>query len=248
MTEEIPTNNKIEKEKIEVFKFFLQELIEDPTANYSNSVLKVIKSCISVLKGEKQLEHVSDKQYLYVSYLLNYNEFFNKFLKLDTIKVSDIEPYYKELHDIFCDWKSQSDIISDWKDKYTRLYAEFDNYKKRAQKEKIDFANEIKFKSNKEIINILDDLSLAKMNMSDSEKSNKGLELIFSKLDSYLENNSIKRIDINKGDKFNSEIAECIATIPSESLKDGDVIDILKSPYSIDGKIVRFGQVVVCKN
>lgn len=246
MTTDMPTNPKLDQEKIEVFKLFLQELIEDPTSTYANTVLKVIKTCVSVINGDKKLEDVSDKQYLYIEFLLNYKEFFNRFSKLESITSEDVRPFYKELLDIFSEWRSQSEIIADLKEKYTRLYAEFDNYKKRAHKEKMDLVTEIKFKSNKEIINILDDLNLAKLNLPESDS--KGLELIFNKLDSYLNNNSIKMVVINKGDKFDSEIAECIATIPSTTLNDGEVIDILKAPYTIDNKIVRFGQVVVCKN
>ncbi len=245
MTTEMPTNPKLDKEKIEVFKHFLNELLEDPESNYSESILKIIKLTNDVIIGNKELGKVSDKQYFYVEFLLNYRNFFKKFENSE-ITVESIKPYYKELFDIFNSWKSQSEVISELNDKYMRLFAEFDNYKKRMAKEKIEDANELKFRMNKDIITILDDLTLAKVSLSNEAKS--GIDIIFNKFELYLNNMSIHKVEIVKGDTFNSDISECIATVPSNDVLDGQIVDILRTTWSIDGRVVRFGQVVVCRN
>ena len=137
--------------------------------------------------------------------------------------------------------------LKDEEDKYLRLFAEFENYKKRTTKERIDLYKT----AGKEVIGsllpVLDDFSRA---INESKKMKNpgdfvGLELIFNKFNDILKTNGLLELDVNKGDSFDPELHEAISQIKSKKKDSGNIIDIVEKGYKLGDKIIRYPKVVV---
>lgn len=135
------------------------------------------------------------------------------------------------------------------KDKFLRLFAEFENYKKRTSKERIDL-----FKTASEdvmlaMLPILDDFERALTHIDDdkeAEELRKGVLLIYNKLLSTLKQKGLEKIDTNPGDLFDADLHEAITQIPapSEDLK-GKIVDVIEKGYKLGEKVIRFPKVVI---
>jgi molecular chaperone GrpE len=134
--------------------------------------------------------------------------------------------------------------LKDTQDKYLRLNAEFDNFRKRTQKERLDL---IKFASESVILSllpVLDDFDRALPAISD-ETTKSGVELIFSKLKSTLENEGLKVMK-TKGIEFNADLHEAIAQTPVNNKKEkGKIIDEIQRGYYLNDKVIRHAKVIV---
>ena len=137
---------------------------------------------------------------------------------------------------------------TDWRDKYMRLSAEFDNYRKRTLKEKTDLikvANEDLLKS---ILSVVDDFERG-MNTIDTAKDveamKEGMTLIYGKFSEFLKQNGVKEIEA-KEKEFDLDFHEALTKIPapSEELK-GKVVDVIEKGYTLNEKVIRFSKVVV---
>jgi len=133
-------------------------------------------------------------------------------------------------------------------DKYLRLYSEFDNYRKRTSKERIDILKTASQDIMVDLLPVLDDFDRGLQAMSDNnaqEDSVQGVELIYNKLFSLLKQKGLESMDSN-GKEFDTDYHEAITNIPapSEDLK-GKVVDVIQKGYLLNGKIIRFAQVVV---
>ena len=136
--------------------------------------------------------------------------------------------------------------LQESKDKYLRLYSEFENYRRRTSKEKIEMIDSANKDLLKEILPISDDFERAiKSSDSDNVIDEEGINLIFQKLRGILEKHNLKKMEIKVGDDFNSEFHEAITSTPSEKKLKGKVVDIIEDGYLIDDKILRFGKVVI---
>lgn len=140
------------------------------------------------------------------------------------------------------------EVNVDFKDKYIRLYSEFENYRKRTAKEKIEIITNASENVIKEILPIVDDFERAILNnkdVSDAENIKEGLELIYNKLNKTLANQGLKSMDsIEK--EFDADIHEAITKIPAPKKKlKGKVIDVIEKGYTINEKVIRFAKVVV---
>ena len=141
--------------------------------------------------------------------------------------------------------KAKADEIND---KYLRIYSEFDNFRKRTAKEKIELmqsAGEDVFKS---ILPLLDDFERAiKSNTetTDIKAVNDGVNLIYNKFKSTLNQKGLTEMNA-VGETFDADIHEAITNIPapSEEMK-GKVVEELEKGYSLNGKIIRFAKVVI---
>jgi molecular chaperone GrpE len=135
--------------------------------------------------------------------------------------------------------KSKKNIeeMEEWKDKYYRLYADFDNYKRRAQKEKEDLVLDTKTKSLSTILDLDNDLYIAKKNMPDSE----GLNLILNKVHTFLKSQGIEEIQT---DEYDSDLHEVISIIETGESK---IIDIVSKGYKINGKPFRYPKIILSK-
>lgn len=140
------------------------------------------------------------------------------------------------------------DELKQEKDKFLRLFAEFENYKRRTSKERMELfktANEDVIKA---LLPVLDDFDRAYTEISKTKEKEllKGIELISNKLKSTLEQKGLTPIKIKNGDVFNADLHEAITQIPapSEDLK-GKIIDVVEKGYALGDKIIRFPKVVI---
>ena len=134
------------------------------------------------------------------------------------------------------------------KDKFLRLFAEFENYKKRTSRERIELFKTANEELMSVLLPILDDFDrgLAELKKTDDEEAIKGMELINNKLSNTLAQKGLSPIKVEQGDVFDVEQHEAITQIPapSEDLK-GKVIDVVEQGYKLGDKIIRYPKVVI---
>lgn len=138
--------------------------------------------------------------------------------------------------------------IAELNDKYTRLYSEFDNFRKRTAKEKrelMDTAGEDVFKSMLPVIDDFERAIKSNAEATDVKSVNDGVQLVYNKFKSTLNQKGLAEMK-SIGEIFNPDIHEAITNIPapSEEMK-GKVVDELEKGYSLNGKIIRFAKVVI---
>ena len=151
---------------------------------------------------------------------------------------SKIDPQIKELNL----------ILKEEKEKYLRLFAEFENYKKRTSKERIELYKT----ANQEVINdlipILDDFNRANQQIEKESGSvdQEGFQLIFNKFNETLKNSGLNPTEAKIGDEFDAELHEAITQIPAPNKdKIGKIIDIIEVGYQLGDRIIRYPKVVV---
>lgn len=133
-------------------------------------------------------------------------------------------------------------------DKYLRLAAEFDNYRRRTSKEKLDLVKSAGEDILKGILPVLDDCERAIEQLEKTEASTfekEGTGLIYNKLKSYLKSCGLEEIEV-KGKEFDTDTAEAVAQIPApEPDLKGKVVDVVQKGYALGGKVIRFAKVVI---
>ena len=138
--------------------------------------------------------------------------------------------------------------LADMKDKYLRLAAEFDNFRRRTAKEKLEFAKTAGEDLMLALLPVLDDMDRARQAMetsTDIEAVKQGLELVFHKFGNTLQQKGLKPIDAI-GQEFDVEQHEAITQIPSPSPEmKGKVIDQVEKGYTLGEKVIRFAKVVI---
>jgi len=138
--------------------------------------------------------------------------------------------------------------LAEAKDKYLRLFAEFDNYKKRSIKERLDLMKSAAQDTIKDLLPVLDDFARAKMSAEaegSTEQFSEGVMLVYSKLFNTLKNKGLEAMDTN-GEEFNPEFHEAITKIPAPSEdQKGRIIDTITTGYKLHDKIIRHPKVVV---
>ena len=134
------------------------------------------------------------------------------------------------------------------KDKFLRLFAEFENYKRRTSKERIELFSTASQDVIQALLPVLDDFDRAMVEISKHEESelSKGVELIKNKLNTTLQQKGLRIVEVNKGDDFNADNHEAVTQIPapSDDLK-GKVIDVIEQGYKLGEKVIRFPKVVI---
>ena len=134
------------------------------------------------------------------------------------------------------------------KDKFLRLFAEFENYKKRTAKERMELFKTAGQDILSSMLPIIDDFdrALAEITKSGDDNLLKGVELIYNKLMATLKSKGLEKVEIASGDAFDSELHEAITQIlaPSEDLK-GKIVDVVEKGYRLGDKIIRYPKVVV---
>ena len=141
-------------------------------------------------------------------------------------------------------------MVEEQKDKYLRLSAEFDNYRKRTLKEKAELIKNGGEKTLTAILPVLDDFERALKNMEASEETKamkEGVELIFSKFQKILGQEGLQKIETD-GQAFDTDFHEAIALIPapSEDLK-GKILDCVQTGYMLNEKVIRHAKVAVAQ-
>jgi len=140
--------------------------------------------------------------------------------------------------------------VKEAKDKYLRLFAEFENFKKRNMRERIELMKTAAQDTMKVILPVLDDFDRAKKSAEDessSEELSEGVLMVYNKLYSVLGSKGLSPME-STGEVFDPEIHEAITEIPApnEEMK-GKVIDTVENGYYLNDKIIRFAKVVVGK-
>ena len=147
--------------------------------------------------------------------------------------------------------KSNPELISKTKefdtlkDKYLRLIAEFENYKKRTMKEKEDFSKYAAENIIKSLLPIIDDFERAKKT---NEQDIKGYKLIGQKMLDVLSKQNVKKIEIKKNENFDLDKHEAISSVPVKTKKEkGIVLEEVESGYQLIDKIIRYPKVIIGK-
>ena len=139
--------------------------------------------------------------------------------------------------------------LAEEKDKFMRLFAEFENYKKRTSKERMDLFKTASQDVMLAMLPVIDDFERAMKHIEEDEEAGelgKGVLLIYNKLMKTLEQKGLSKIEVNKGDVFNADDHEAVTQIPAPSpdLK-GKIIDVVERGYKLGDKIIRFPKVVI---
>ena len=141
-------------------------------------------------------------------------------------------------------------MVNEEKDRYLRLAAEFDNYRKRTLKEKAELIKNGGEKTLTAILPVLDDFERALKNMEATEETRamkEGVELIFNKFNKVLEQEGLQKIE-TEGQAFDVDFHEAIALIPapSEDMK-GKILDCVQTGYKLNDKVIRHAKVAVAQ-
>lgn len=138
--------------------------------------------------------------------------------------------------------------LAEMTDKYMRLSAEFDNYRKRTLREKMELTKTASESVMRNILPVIDDFERAMKSIEqgmDFDATKEGISLIYNKFKDFAKQNGVKEIDA-VGDPFNTDLHEAITKVPapSEELK-GKIIDVIQKGYYLNDKVIRFAKVVV---
>ncbi|WP_010136578.1 nucleotide exchange factor GrpE [Ochrovirga pacifica] len=143
---------------------------------------------------------------------------------------------------------SVEDLIQAEKDKYLRLFAEFENYKRRTSKERVELFKTAGKDIIVSLLPIVDDFDrgMVEINKSEDQELVKGVALIQDKLVKTLEQKGLTQVEVKQGDTFDADTQEAITQIPAptEDLK-GKVIDVVEKGYKLGDTIIRFPKVVI---
>lgn len=242
----IATKPDYERQLIDMTKSLLSTLIDkgvDECKDIADNFNFLIEECYKFATlGD--INKISNKCFSQVVYLVSTVEGGKEYFKSIDITNIDVN-VYKQVLCFFDKWKNGFDKqIENQKieqDKYIRLQAEFENYKKRIHKERTLLESQIKYNTLSGIFEIIDDLELARKN----EPDNEGIQLIFSKLESYLEKQGVEEVDCNG--EFDSDKHECLTVVNTGSDNYNKIIEVVSKGYSINGNIVRYPKVIVSK-
>ena len=165
--------------------------------------------------------------------------------KKKVVKESINESHENQVEDLKLD-----DQLKEEKDKFLRLFAEFENYKRRTAKERIELFSTASEEVMISLLPILDDFDRASVEIEKDQENDtlKGVLLIKNKLFDSLKSKGLSLVDVKKGDEFNADDHEAVTQIPAPS-EDmvGKIIDIIEKGYKLGEKVIRYPKVVIGK-
>ena len=138
--------------------------------------------------------------------------------------------------------------LTNEKDKFLRLFAEFENFKRRTAKERMELFKTANEEVLQAILPVLDDFDRAMIEISKSQDEVllKGVQLIHEKLKNTLVLKGLEQVEIRAGDVFNADYAEAITQIPAPTNEmKGKIVDVIEKGYKLGDKIIRFPKVVI---
>lgn len=137
-------------------------------------------------------------------------------------------------------------VEPDWKDQYARLLADFDNFKKRTARDREDTYRFAEADILKDILPVVDNLSLALANAKDKEDAFvKGVQLVYDSLLKSLNDHGAKMMEDLVGKELDPNFHEAIATLPSAEVKEGCISNVAKTGWTLNDRLLRAAQVVV---
>ncbi len=139
--------------------------------------------------------------------------------------------------------------LAEMKDKYVRLMAEFENFRRRTAKERIELSKTATQDLMGNLLPVLDDMERARQSMESTQEISallEGVDLVFHKLRNVTQQKGLQVMEIKAGDEFNSDLHEAItqAPAPSDELK-GKIIDVVEKGYTLNEKVIRFAKVII---
>ena len=133
------------------------------------------------------------------------------------------------------------------KEKYVRLFAEFENYKRRTAKERIELFKTAGKDVLSSLVPVLEDFKRA-ISQEGSNSDDEGINLIYNKFNETLKNQGLIEVEVNLGDVFDAEIHEAISQIPAKDESQiGKIIDVIQGGYKIGDNIITYPKVVVAQ-
>ena len=143
--------------------------------------------------------------------------------------------------------KLRQDLAQE-KDKFLRLFAEFENFKKRTSKERMDLFKTAGQEVMVALLPVMDDFdrALKELSKSDDKEMFKGVELISNKFKETLKNKGLEEVEVKQGDAFDAEVHDAITQIPAPDKKlKGKIIDVVEKGFRLGDRIIRHPKVVV---
>lgn len=136
--------------------------------------------------------------------------------------------------------------LQEEKDKYLRLFAEFENFRKRNAKERIELLQTAGKEVIQDLLPVLDDFNRAlKANADSLDTYKEGIELVIRKLNGTMESKGLKKMNC-LGEVFNPDLHEAITQIPVEDEKmKGCIVDVVEDGYTLNDRVIRFAKVVI---
>jgi molecular chaperone GrpE len=137
--------------------------------------------------------------------------------------------------------------VASAKDKYLRLYSEFENFRRRTAKEKLEMVQSANEQLLKALLPVADDFERAEKSYKEkNSQDGEGFLLIYTKFKKVLELYGVKVMDVKPGSDFNPDIHEAITQVPAPSAElKGKVVDVVEKGYLLTDKVIRFAKVVV---
>ncbi|HEY8512153.1 MAG TPA: nucleotide exchange factor GrpE [Cyclobacteriaceae bacterium] len=137
--------------------------------------------------------------------------------------------------------------LMEMKDKYLRLYSEFENFRRRTSKEKLEMINSANEQVIKSLLPVLDDFERAVKAVGDTKTEvTDGFILIANKFRKILDQFGLKSMDISSGSDFDADYQEAISQVPTQDEKlKGKVVDVVEKGYLLNDKVIRYAKVVV---
>ena len=137
--------------------------------------------------------------------------------------------------------------LDEQKDKYIRLYSEFDNFRRRTAKEKLELILSANEQLLQKLLPVADDFDRAEKSFKDkNDKELEGFFLIANKFRKTLEQSGVKVMEINAQTEFNPDLHEAITQIPvPDAAQKGKIVDVVEKGYLLNDKVIRFAKVVV---
>ncbi len=166
----------------------------------------------------------------------------------EEIKIDEQEPQVEQNQEEVKKELTPEELIQQEKDKYLRLFAEFENYKKRTSRERIELFKTASQELMTSLLPIMDDFDrgLSEIKKVKDKELLKGMQLINDKFKNTLTQKGLTEIEVKEGDVFDAEIHEAITQIPAPSDKlKGKVIDAVEKGYKLGEKIIRYPKVVI---
>lgn len=168
--------------------------------------------------------------------------------KAEEAKTENIEATESSVETPVKEEPTPEEKYNELNDRFLRLYAEFENYRKRTNKERLDLITNANSDLLKDLVPVIDDFERAIANNEEVQEAQiikEGFSLIYNKYKGILQSKGLKEMEA-KGNTFDPELHEAIANLPTEDKKmKGKVIDDVEKGYFLNDKVLRFAKVVV---
>ena len=142
--------------------------------------------------------------------------------------------------------EEKDNLLKEKDERYLRMYAEFENYKKRTEKEKQNTALYAKADVVEMLLPVIDSMENAIVIETADENLKQGISLMFEQIKIFLEKNGVEEIG-KVGEKFNPELHDAISIQEVENANSGEIISVFRKGYKIKDRIIRHAMVIVAK-